>query len=169
MDYKNYSEQELKEIISNDLDKDFKIVYEWEGKHFSGKNMRIDMLIKPRVNLEWANKDIVFGVEFKRGRLDEMNYVNNFIKQGIDYSQTYFNKLGYIPILLCPNLNTSHSMDSRYVMNMRHFLSSFNIGELYHTKNGLSIMYADKHTIWSQKTGVIEAKRYKLKTKFGAK
>lgn len=166
--YNDYSETELKDFMRNELSRNFKIKEEWWGSHFSGRKVRIDMLIKPKQTSEWANKDVIFGIEFKRGNLDNTGYINDYIRQCIDYSNTKFDKIGYIPILMCPPIFEEHHMTSRFTENIFSLLKSFNIGQLYHSKNGLSIVYAGWHQVWAEKIGVHEGKRWQMKTKFGS-
>jgi len=148
------------------LSKHFYIEQEVTGKHFSGKNLRIDAIIRPKDTTNWANKDIAFGVEFKdieffKSDFDTKNYTK-WMKQCVDYANTYFEGYGYLYILICPSRTPE-----KYSFSL-HLLSQLGVGQIVDSEYlGVTIMLNQTHKIWSEKNGVMEGKRWKLERKFG--
>lgn len=168
------NEQEFKETILNRLSNSFKIREEWEGTGVTGQRLRIDALIKPIDPTPWKNKDVVFGIEFKRPSINSsMGSTNKHLKQAIDYSYTNWDHLGRIPILLCPAVsftNPTPGRDNRQQeMILKHLLCEFNIGELEETERGLTILFAQHHRVWSERDGIYEGKRWSFKSTSGSK
>lgn len=168
--YNEMSEFEFKKHIISVLSNDFVISEEWNGIHLSGSNVRIDAVMRPKNTDLWMNKKIVFGIEFKSpSKLIGFGKQLEFIKQAIDYSNTKFDRLGHIPILICPMIffDEAYSNDNSNTF-MRKLLNKFNIGEIGYTHRGLSIIFAESEFIWTTKEGVCSGKRDKLITKFGS-
>jgi len=164
------SEIVFKNKILSDLRKDFIIVEECRGTHLSGKQLRIDAIIKPKDISDWKNKEIAFGLEFKSpSNLKSFGGQLGFIKQCIDYSYTDFENFGFIPILSCPRIELDETYSGeRSLTTIRHLLNQFLVGEMDYTHRGLSIIFAEHHFIW-QDSVVNEGKRWALKKHFGSK
>ena len=86
------SEKEIEISVINQLTTHFDFIPKVKGRHFSGKQLVIDYIIKPRRPEKWKNKNIVFGLEFKDiNRLDNIEDTTDFTKwiaQCVDYSHT---------------------------------------------------------------------------------
>jgi hypothetical protein len=166
-------ENGFKSWILNKLKEDFYIKQEVWGTHIEGGKLRIDALIKPKDTSEWANKDIVFGLEFKSpSRLIKLGDQCHYVKQAIDYSYTKFDKHGYVPILICPRIEFDESYSRKDDANLvRHLLCKFNVGELDYQErghhHGLGIKMASKY-IWSSTT-MGDGKTRLFKKNFGSK
>lgn len=147
--------------IKKQLENDFTFERHVKGKHFSGKELQIDFIIKPKDLSIWKNKSICFGLEFKdMPNLDQKGDTTDFTKwfaQCVDYSNTNWNNYGYIFILTCPGITSSkfvQAVDSSWML--KRIMGHLGIGELVFLKNyGWSIILHDeKHRLWSQKNGV---------------
>jgi len=157
------------------LSEDFTFDRHVKGKHFSGKQLQIDYVIKPKNILKWKNKNIRFGLEFKdMPNLDQKGDTTDFTKwfaQCVDYSNTNWDNYGYIFILTCPGITSSkfvQAVDSEWML--KRIMGHLGIGELTFLKNyGWSIILHDeKHRLWSQKNGVeTGGKIWNLKRSFG--
>lgn len=167
----NLSEAEYKAKIIADLSKDFIVQEEWWGTHLSGQRVRIDAVFCPKNTDLWMNKKIVFGLEFKSpAKLEQLGKQLHFTKQAIDYSNTKFDKVGFIPVLVCPRIDfdTTYS-DKKAPSFMRKLLNQFNVGELDYTHRGLSIIFADSEFIYTSSEGVKRGQHNRLLTNFGSK
>ena len=92
------SEESYKQRVFDILRPHFEIHTEVTGKHFSGKSLRIDAIVTPKANVEWKNKSVAMGIEFKddlRMRGDTTNYTR-WLAQCVDYASTYWDKYGYM-------------------------------------------------------------------------
>ncbi len=163
-------EQDLKLKLIGRLIDHFYIKEEYEGFHWSGRKMIIDLLLKPRDLNNWANKNLYFGIEIKGTSINDTKDVMKYVRQCIDYSHTKWNRIGYMPVFLCPpieRVNLPITDESNRFM--QHFLNQFNIGEVNYKKYlGLCLIMAGTHVIWSEVNGVQEGNRNKLITKFGS-
>ncbi len=83
------NEKELATTVVQQLSDDFIFLPEVRGTHFSGKELRIDYLMKPKSISSWKNKNICFGIEFKNlPNLDKQGDTIEFkiwLAQCIDY------------------------------------------------------------------------------------
>jgi len=169
------NEKDFKERIKKLLSPHFKCKFEEiPGKHLSGANVFIDALITPLpvLKAQWANPDIVFGIEFKAPKeLDRERNRAKLIRQCFDYSHTEFfisEKTGWknIPVLMCPMPITK---DISLIKELLHVLNQFNIGTLsFNYKTELEIIFAAKHVIWNENDGVREGNRWKFEHKYGS-
>lgn len=168
--YKTQTEQEFKSSWLKKLDQHFYIEEEVTGIHLTGKKLRIDAIIKPKDTTDWKNKDIAFGVEFKSPtNIDRLNNQFSFMRQCVDYSYTEFKNYGFIPILSCPSFEIDETYsDEKSLKALRHFLNSFNVGELCDTYRGTSIRFAEHHYIWVNGKVQHAGKTWGLKKKFGS-
>lgn len=168
--YPNSFENEFSENWLEKLSVFFLIEKQVSGIHLTGKRMRIDAIITPKDKNNWKNKDIAFGIEFKSPtKIDRLHNQTNFMRQCVDYSYTDFKNFGFIPILSCPRfeLDKTYS-DAKSLTALRHFLNSFQVGELDNTHRGLSIIFAEHHFIW-ENGSVHEGRYWSLKKNFGSK
>ncbi|MDO6739389.1 hypothetical protein [Wenyingzhuangia sp. 2_MG-2023] len=166
--YEEQNESEFKKHWLKKLEQHFTIEEEVSGIHITGKKLRIDAIIKPKDTSDWKNKNIVFGLEFKSPtKIDRLNNQLNYMRQCVDYSYTKFGDYGFIPILSCPQFELDETYStSKALKTLKHFLNTFNVGELGETYRGYSILFADSY-IWS--SGKVElGKRWLLKKKIGS-
>lgn len=169
------SEKDIERIVSDSLSKYFEFIPKVKGKHFSGKRLEIDFVIKPIDTSLWKNQDIVFGLEFKDlDRFDKKGDTTDFTKwiaQCVDYSNTYWDDFGYIHILTCPGISTSTFMDAAYSSTLvLKLLGHLGVGELKNTPNyGWAIFLHEQHRMWSEKEGVSSGKIWNLTRKFGSR
>ena len=67
--------------IKKQLENDFTFERHVKGNHFSGKELQIDFIIKPKDLALWKNKSICFGLEFKdMPNLDQKGDTTDFTK-----------------------------------------------------------------------------------------
>lgn len=169
------SEKDIEKVVCSILAKHFVFIPRVRGKHFTGKNMILDYVIKPIECSAWKNTDIAFGLEFKDlHRFDKKGDTTDFTKwiaQCVDYSNTNWEGLGYIHILTCPGISTSSFMNAAYSSGMvMRLLGHLGIGELKHTPNyGWAIYLHEQHRMWSEKEGVSSGKIWNLERKFGSR
>jgi hypothetical protein len=147
----------------------FNIKEQVNGTHFSGNRMRIDAIIEPKNRTGWANEDVVFGVEIKRGSGDTGEYCKHFC-QSVDYANSHFDEYGHVFILCYPNYFPGQSQGRVFFDRIAGRLG---IGFIDHRAwsdgtDELSIII-NGHTIWSESNGVCEGSRWKLKRKFGSR
>lgn len=170
------SEKLFVDKVVKDLSVYFHIQREVFGTHFSGKRIRIDLIISPINKSDWLNKNVVFGVEFKNPSTQtDCRNDTALIKQSIDYRHTNFDNYGYIPIIACPGFINSFSVNPHEFSKAAYpfvsrLLCKLNCGELIHTKYyGWYIKFAGDHPVWSEKYGVMTAgKNWKFNTSFGS-
>jgi hypothetical protein len=146
----------------------FYIESEQWGTHWSGKRLRIDMIIRPRIVDGWKRSDIMFGVECKKYG-EETGKTTRHFSQCVAYSDTIFDCAGgsLIPILSAPSF-----IPSRIDVSTRSWLERFagqlNVGELKCSKfQGVHIHHTG-HLIWGEKTGVYEGRRWSLCKRIGS-
>lgn len=169
------SEKDIEKNVSEVLAKYFEFIPKVKGKHFSGKQLVIDYIIRPIDTSLWKNRNIVFGLEFKDlTRLDKKGDTTDFTKwiaQCVDYSNTCWDGFGYINILTCPGISTSTFMDAAYSSRfLLKILGHLGVGELKNTSNyGWAIFLHEQHRIWSEKEGVSSGKIWNLARKFGSR
>ncbi len=157
-------EYEFKDSVLEKLSQYFVIKHEWEGICF-GKNVRIDIVLRPKDTTLWSNKKIIMGVEFKRDFFDSaINKQLDGIKQCIDYSYADWKDIGSIPIFFCPGFGISNENGYNSICKL---LSRFNVGELKETHRGLAFVMGEHHFIWDENSGVCEGKRWSMKRKTG--
>jgi hypothetical protein len=170
------SEKEISAEVVKELSNDFYFYPEVKGKHFSGKQLKLDYIIKPKNITDWKNKNICFGLEFKdMPNIDQKGDTKNFTKwlaQCIDYSNTYWEEYGYVIILTCPGIRTSNflgAIDGSWMLT--RVMGQIGIGELKKfQQDGWSIVLHDIHRVWTQNKGVGTGGRlWNLKKKFGCR
>lgn len=136
------------------------------GKHFAGKTKkRLDMVIRPKDTSQWLNKSLAFGVEIKKNSDGTGDYCRH-IGQSCDYANTEWDGFGFIYILTYPSIIPSWIADAGFVHRMAGRLG---VGVIELSPfNGTSILI-NEHTIWSERTSVVEGRHWKLERKFGSR
>jgi len=96
-------EEDIAEYVLDVLGDHFHIEREVWGKHWTGKPLRIDAIMRPRDTAGWPTP-AVLGVEFKStavwGHSDD---AERAAAQAIDYAHTAFGSYGLVPVFLCPS------------------------------------------------------------------
>lgn len=155
------------------IEKHFYVDREVWGTHFSGARVRADMVIRPKVTDEWRNKEAAFAVEWKReekmdGRVGD---TSKWFAQCFDYACTKWDNYGWIYVLIGGGL-TAHPARSK--SNDFQFLprvaAHIGIGELkLDGMEGLSIVFAREHRLWTEARGPVMAKTHGLVRKWGSR
>lgn len=165
----------LKANYLSELEPHFYIKQEACGTHFSGKRLRLDAVLKPKLTLNWKNPNVAFGIEFKDTERFSKSYdtknLTKWLAQCIDYSNTSWDDFGYLYIFCCPSLVDEIS-DSAFqnLMFIRNLMGQMGIGEIKSLPlYGLSILLHGHHRIWSIKKGVEYGKSYTLVKRFGSR
>lgn len=157
------------------LDNQFHIHEEVNGRHFSGKTLTLDAVVCPKKNQSWKNSSVALGIEFKDTVRFSRNYdtknLTTWLAQCVDYSNTVWDKYGYIYIFTCPSL--VDEVATRVMGNpmfVTNFMGQLGIGELKEAPEyGLAFLLHGHHRIWSEQKGVEYGKHYTLKRKFGSR
>ncbi|MDJ0737584.1 MAG: hypothetical protein QNJ47_26565 [Nostocaceae cyanobacterium] len=160
-----------------DLEPHFHIKREVMGTHFSGKRLRLDAVLKPKIASSWKREDVAFGIEFKDTERFAQNYdtknLTKWLAQCVDYSNTDWDDFGYLYIFCCPSLLDEvpeSVLPNPNLMFVRNFMGQMGIGEIkYLPRYGLSILVHGHHRIWSATKGVEYGKTYKLDRCFGSR
>ncbi len=167
------NEKTLAQQYLNELEPHFHIAREVQGRHFSGKRLRVDAVLRPKVTAEWKCQDVAFAIEFKdterfrQQSFDTKDYTK-WLAQCVDYANTEWENFGYLYVFSCPSLiDGANIADEMFV---RNFMGQLGIGEIKNLKNyGLSILLHGHHRIWSASQGVEFGKHYTLKKQFGSR
>jgi hypothetical protein len=169
------SEASLSARYLTDLEPHFYIEREVAGSHFSGKRLRLDAVLKPKISSSWKRNDVAFGIEFKDADRFSQNYdtknLTRWLAQCVDYSNTDWDSFGYLYIFCCPSLvdQVPESVLPN-PMFVRNFMGQMGIGEInYQPRYGLSIVLHGHHRIWSEAKGVEHGKTYTLSRRFGSR
>ncbi len=169
------SEEAYKQQAFEILQDHFEIHKEISGQHFSGKWLKIDAIVIPKVKTDWKNNNVALGIEFKdelRLRGDTTNYTK-WLAQCVDYASTSWNRFGYIYIFTCPGLiegihNTATVGDIAGLVP--RIMSHLGIGELrFDERYGLTFFLQQSHRIWSQSNGVESGEFWSMEREFGSR
>jgi len=155
--YNNEStEAEAKKIILNLLKKDFHIAEEVHIKNGWGNSYRIDAIIWPKKPDEWANKDVMFGIEFKKPDIEKIKDISLLVAQCRRYYECKHNNKFFSMILACPlKFDYTHPHD---IYHTCRIIDRLGIGEIRFVEKDLRIMCNEVVTQWSYNRGVIEGK-----------
>jgi hypothetical protein len=145
------------------------------GTHFTGAQFWLDAVVTPRDPTLWKNPKVALGIEFKdvvRLRGDTNNFTK-WLAQCVDYSNTRWDRFGYIFIFACPSLvediPAGHSRND-VVRVLNAVMGQLGIGELRNVQHhGWSFILHNQHRIWSYSRGVEEGCRYTLERRFGSR
>ena len=158
------SEKDVSQKLIESLAKHFNIFKEVDGKHYTGKNVRIDAILKPKDASGWADKNVAIGLEIKRGD-DTVGEVTKHLSQSVDYANSRFNGFGYLYIFCYPDPN--EGTWGQHTTFFDRFMGQLGVGFL-RASGGLSLRLKG-HLVWSEQSGPYEAKRWSLERKFGSK
>ncbi len=155
------------------IEEHFHIDKEVWGTHFSGERVRVDMVIRPKNLQDWKNKNAAFAVEWKsRDKMDgSAKNTCRWFAQCIDYSNVKWDRYGWIYVLIgggiTPYSARSKQNDFQYLPRVASLMG---VGELKRdTTQGLSIVMATEHRIWTEAEGVIVGKTHGLIRSWGSK
>ncbi|GAB3861552.1 hypothetical protein ACFPIJ_11875 [Dactylosporangium cerinum] len=84
------NEAELAERVLGILSPHFEIETEVDGRHCSGRQLRIDAVLRPRDPSDWKDDRPAFGVEFKlasQGPSSTAKFTQ-WARQAVDYTHT---------------------------------------------------------------------------------
>lgn len=163
-------EEDLRTRALQCLDPYFTAEIEVEGRHCSGRALRIDAVLRPRSPVEWKDARPAFGVEFKlvhqrsgAGTTDFLEWV----RQAMDYTHVTWSGYGRLPIFTCPTpLRLMPISETRLVFRL---LGHLGVGELApFDGEGWALVRHGEHVLWSERRGVAEAKRSSLLPKVGS-
>lgn len=183
------SESEFADKVLTALSKWFDIETQVYGDHPDGRVLRLDAVLQPNDSMEdWKDDYPAFGVEFK---LSKDN--GKASAQAIDYSQTNWRKgHGRLGIFLCttgkgffPPEKEEHSryeVEGRSVVvienaidanfKVAHLLGQFNVGELCYSNThnyGWILVRHQRHILWSEGYGVMDAATSSIRPKVGSR
>lgn len=170
---KRILEKDFQNRVLEVLDKFFNIDTQITGRHYSGRLMKIDAILKPRQPQSWKDPNVALGVEFKSpDKLGSTTDKSHWMTQCVDYANTDWNNYGYIHIFSCPaifeSLQNANVHEGIWLLN--RLLSNMGVGELKHHPNyGWCFYLQDSHLIWSEKRGVVSGRVWKLRRTFGCK
>jgi hypothetical protein len=168
------TEAELSSWVLAQLEPTFAITEQVVGRHWSGRRLRIDAVLRPRDPEPWKDVAPAFGVEFKLA--DERSFdTRNFTgwaAQAVAYAQTEWNDFGRLAVFACPSplrLLCGSSWGEGAAGLMEHLLGQFGVGELTLVKPHGLILLLQGHRMWSVGEGVREATRWSLRPKTGTR
>jgi hypothetical protein len=166
-------EAELVQRVLARLDPWFLIEEQVEGRHFTGKTLRIDAIIRPRQPELWHNPQTALGLEFKafnsRDRETSVKDITRLAAQAIDWPG-----YGQVPVFTCPSaFQWTGSSDTgdfdRGAQMYRHLLGQLSIGELLlYWGSGLTLLL-NGNPVWTERKGVIHGKHWSLKVRTGSR
>ncbi|GAA1579578.1 hypothetical protein GCM10009789_36660 [Kribbella sancticallisti] len=170
------SEAELAQRVLDRLAPWFLIETEVRGTHCSGRNLRIDAVLRPRdAQTTWRNPDVAFGVEFKLPRRGAgLNAYAGWIAQAVSYTHVDWQGYGRRIILTCPGAaswldrfgNDEHRRD---LLIAKRLTGQLGIGELVlRWGHGLSIL-VNGERVWSERSGVSKGKYWSLEPRSGSR
>jgi hypothetical protein len=176
-------EADLTRRVLARLDPWFFIEEQVPGAHCSGKNLRIDAIVRPRQPEQWHNPNVALGLEFKtfNSVISEVSThdITGLTAQAIDYTHVDWQGYGRIPIFTCPgalrwlNPGTPGEDDEEnfdYAAFMyRHLFGQLGIGELLmYWGKGLTFQL-NTHPVWTERNGPIYGKHWGLKARAGSR
>jgi hypothetical protein len=154
----------------------FHIQREIKGLHFSGRRLRLDLLLRPRNSSEWKNPDTAFGIEVKMPNTERgWGECSRHFAQACDYANTLWDNVGLIPIFCWPIF-----MPRNMTVTLGDFpqgeegffyrvAGQMNVGFVYEAPyHGVGLSLCG-HTIWNQCKGVCEGRFWSLKHKVGSR
>lgn len=169
IDENSINENSIAETFLHHLKADFIIQREVKGVHLSGKELRIDAILKPKETKGWLNPNITIGVEFKdpskisssqgRGEYD-------LLAQCLDYSMTDFEGVdnNSTIILICPGIASDKN-------DVYRFLSRYNIGYM-DVSNDYGISMRMGHLgipLWCSEKGAMRISKSYWRKTFGVR
>ncbi|MFT7671013.1 MAG: hypothetical protein ACI8X5_003728 [Planctomycetota bacterium] len=169
------SEAAFERDILERLEPHFEIHPKVEGRHFSGKHLKIDAVVVPRDRTGWKNQNVALGIEFKdvvRLKGNTTNFTR-WLAQCADYGNTTWRDFGFLYVFACPSLVEQlpgKSGPDSAAWIVPRIMGHLGIGELrVLDRYGLSFLLQDNQRLWSEQEGIKDGARYLLKRKFGSR
>jgi hypothetical protein len=160
-----FSESSVSARMIARLNKHFFVATEVWGTHFSGKRTRIDAVLTPRDQTFWAGKDVKLGIEFKRGDGSTKEACTH-AAQSVDYAHTFFDNFGYMYIFTYPD--TARNLIKTNLWFYDRLMGRLGVGQL-NENLGILELRLNGHLVWSESSGPVDAKKWKLERKFGSR
>ncbi len=150
--------------------KDFVIVEkEYWGKHFSGRSMKIDAIIKPKDYSNILNKNIHFGIELKNPLSFTTNgrTVADRLAQCLDYSFSKFPGYDDLIILQCPILPALTKENEKKPNQLTGFVGRYNVGFVRFDEKNFHFTVGNQPIYFSYQGFVGPIKKSEYKQKWG--
>lgn len=174
-------EKAISSEVLHRLSKHFWIQEQVPGRHWSGRRMIIDAIVKPLDDSEWKTKSPSLGIEFKNFRgfshsFDMKDYTR-WWAQCHDYAETDFDGHGYIFVFSYNGFSHYRERLSNHTSAALaiRFWGQLGVGELEPGVDGWPkeeslIFRLQDHKIWSEAVGVCGgARSWSMKRKFGSR
>jgi hypothetical protein len=171
-------------VVRSALDRlshNFHIFEQVEGRHWSGKRMRIDAIIKPKDDSEWMTKSPSLGLEFKNFRgfassFDMKDYTRWWV-QCHDYAETDFDGHGLIYVFSYNGFShyRSRTKSESAAAFAERFWGRLGVGELepgfdgFQRRPSLTLRINGTNKIWTEDRGVRDGRRMSMERKFGSR
>ncbi|GAB3329170.1 hypothetical protein GCM10027452_01400 [Micromonospora halotolerans] len=170
------SETELAEAVLDRLRPAFHIRREWPGRHCSGRQARIDAIIRPRDLTPWRDDVVTFGVEFKLPPAQAgTNAYTGWLARPVDYTHVDWKGLGRLRILTCPGPTLwldriqQYSQADSTVSLARRLSGQLGVGELVlRWTHGLTIAFNGEQ-VWSDRYGVVRGRTWTMAPRVGSR
>ncbi|GAA3483268.1 hypothetical protein [Streptomyces yanii] len=172
------SEAELAERVLERLVPWFFIEDQVQGEYCSGKDLRIDAIIRPRNPEQWQNPDVALGLEFKafncRDSTISAHDVTGLAAQAIDYTHVEWKGYRRVPVFTCPGalqwLGGNQSGEfNRGAQMYRNLLGQLGVGELLlFWGKGLTLYLSANH-VWNEREGVRRGRNWDLTVRSGSR
>lgn len=165
------SEAELSHAVLQRLEQHFHVDREVEGKHATGKPLRLDAVLRPRDASQWSRPDIAFGVEFKNVTSEDTCNYTRWAAQAIDYTYTEWDGYGRLAIFTCPGVLTAYRETFRTADGVfaEGLLGQFGVGELLLRCGPGLTLAQQKRVIWTELEGPKLGKTWALRVKTGSR
>jgi len=123
----------------------------WGISNISGHKKRIDAVI-----ISKQDKNIKFGIEFKRIDIGAFNNFTAWFRQSLVYTQCNFGTIGKIPILIAPSINYEDNLSLKFFCD--RIIGEFGIGQIerFYNKEQFCWIYKIKisgNTFYTTKAG----------------
>jgi hypothetical protein len=163
------NEADLAQRVLSRLSMHFAAETEVRGRHWTGRTLRLDAVLRPRDASGWRDKNAAFGVEFKLAhqRSHDTHRFAEWARQAVDYTQTEWSGYGRLYIFACPSPIVSLGGSDGWLM--AHLLGQFGVGELSpFEREGWALTVHD-HIVWSEQRGVAAGARWSLRPRLGGR
>jgi hypothetical protein len=123
----------------------------------------------------WKDDRPAFGVEFKLA--DEYSFdtrrFTRWAAQAVDYAETEWDDFGRLMIFGCPSplrRIASSAWGPGAAGLMARLLGQMGVGELAPMEgDGLALILHGQHRLWSQRRGVLDARRWSMQPRSGSR
>ncbi|MFI7448137.1 hypothetical protein ACIBQX_11620 [Nonomuraea sp. NPDC049714] len=163
-----WSEAELAARVLEDLAQSFHVEREVWGSHCSGRQLRIDAVLRPIDDSQWKDDEPVFGLEFKVPDLATTRDFTAWMAQAVDYTHVYWRGYGRLKVFMCPSpFMGLHDMEMPGLVC--RLLGQLGVGDLCQLPyRGWSLLLHDE-VVWCQKDGPVKAKYWSIRSRVGSR